>query len=71
MELEGKWRTSPGGPEDDVTAPELVITGGNGGVKGSPRGRVAAHIHQSRRRPLPQVGTKNTNWCLFSIVSGR
>lgn len=30
---EGKWRTSP---EGDVTAPELVITGGNGGVKGHP-----------------------------------
>lgn len=50
---EGKWRASP---QDDVTAPELVITGGNGGVKGSPRGRVcvvAKHIHHARRRPLP------------------
>lgn len=33
---EGKWRSSPGNPEGDVTAPELVITGGNGGVKGHP-----------------------------------
>lgn len=54
--LEG---ASPGSPEDDVTAPELVITGGNGGVKKkkrSPRGRVcvvAERIHQARRRPLP------------------
>lgn len=30
----GKWRTTPGGPEDDVTAPELAITGGNGGFEG-------------------------------------
>lgn len=36
LSCEGKWRTSPGRPEDDVTAPELVITGGNGGVQGHP-----------------------------------
>lgn len=75
----GKWRISPGSPEDDVTAPELVITGGNGGVKGSHRGRVAAHIHQARRRPFPLGGTESissllsTNWCkclMFSMIPG-
>lgn len=33
---EGKWRASPDYQEDDVTAPELVITGENGGVEGHP-----------------------------------
>lgn len=40
----GKWRTNPGSPEDDVTAPELVIAGGNGGVKGHP-GAVLQRIY--------------------------
>lgn len=36
LSIEGKWRTSPGSQEDDVTPPELVITKGNGG---SPEGQ--------------------------------
>lgn len=33
---EGKWRTSAGSPEGDVTAPESLISGGNGGVEDHP-----------------------------------
>lgn len=33
---EWKWRTSAGSPEGDVTAPEWLISGGNGGVEGHP-----------------------------------
>lgn len=50
---EGKWRTGPGNPEGDVTAPELVITGGNGGVKGHPGVVLVCTDSKDFQKPVP------------------